>query len=536
MKVFCIENQSSDCYAILSIAISMQCRMTDTTLVLYCSDYTYQFVKDFYDFTIKIEHIKPEKEPKPTNFLINLIHAIKAIHAGGDDAFYINNEYFIINDVNHMINDESTSEVITIKRNVIHDNIGVEYPMAAVLFKKGNKAITWLEKYYEKHREKLNDAEKIYDELCEIDTKSMNDEELKDISEKKTQAILSSSIIARNLMPLMVSDDDSPVSDFFDGNNIVDMSNFFAKEDSSWKLNDFEVDKDISISRNGVKCCISGISPEHSLKNNQFKPQIMYLWERIQQIVTFNDIRLSLCQCITNKTYANRIVLRLPKKDLLGNWNRKNLPLFSKALLQIIIKTNYFNAIAEATNDYFNAPFTVLYDYKDESLLKPEMMNRYSLIALLNYNTELLTTLKDKYVYCGIYNPMISLLEEIQPVSDKTKEMFHFTDDNVKLYNSADDYQEYLDELKNYKHSFITDTTCKSHIVDCLALGVVPMIEDGCRILEIEDLLEEGTYEEKSDKCIKYFKDNLTAQSLGKRIINALMEYIQPIPVAKTKE
>ena len=300
-------------------------------------------------------------------------------------------------------------------------------------------------------------------------------------------------------------------------------------------MQDFTVDDDIKIARNGTKCCISGTSPDNLSLDSQHRAPIMQLWKSISQIVYFNDIRLTICQSLTNKAGANRIILGLPKKDLIGNWGRNDMPMFTKALLNTIIQIPYLNALPEATNDYYIAPYSVIYDYKDESLVKPELINRIGFVILLNYNTKLLSILEGNYVYCGLYNPMINILETQEPVKERTQDMFNFTDDKIEFYSTNEKYMEYINELKNFKTSFITDKTCKSHIVDCLALGVVPVIDNNCTILEIEDLLEDASFENKSKKCVDYFKNNLTAKAIGKRIISSLMQYKQETPKAMTR-
>ena len=537
MKYFCIENQLSDKHSILSVAVSMELCMNDANLIIYCSDSTYEFVKNFYDFTLNIEHRSVKKELNPFNFIENIIYAIKDIHQGGDEAFFINNECVIMNNLNNLLKDDFTSEVITIKRNIDHENKIVKYPVIAILFRIGNKAVNWLEEYYQTNETIIKNAEEQHNSLSNVDIENMTDEDCKELSLQKTAAMGPLSVVVKEMMYNMVMDKNSPVEEFFDGNTLLDISNFFSKE-NAWKLNDFKVDEaDMKITRNGVKCCICGISPNCMLMDNDYKNHIMFLWSKIQQIIFFNDIRLIIPLNLNDKSIANRIAFGLPKSSLIGNWSRKNTPSFSRAFLHIVLASGYFNAITEKTDDYYIGPFSILYDYKDESLIKPDMKLTNSYVALFNYNNEVLSLLEGKYVYCGLYNPMINLLEKWEklPAKEKTKDTFHFTDDKLDVYNDSNKYNEYLDELDKHKNSFITDTTCKSHIVDCLALGVVPIIDDECKILEIEDLLNGDDPLEISENCVKYFKDNLTAKALGKRIINAMLAYKQPLPVAVEK-
>ena len=65
-----------------------------------------------------------------------------------------------------------------------------------------------------------------------------------------------------------------------------------------------------------------------------------------------------------------------------------------------------------------------------------------------------------------------------------------------------------------YKYSFITDDTCKCHIVDCLRLGVVPVIDENCRVLEIEDVVS-GEEEWKEDHI--HYTKKAKATNIGNR-------------------
>ena len=67
MKYFCIENQENDKHSILGLAISFQIFMQDATLCIMCSDKTYEYIKNFYDFTFNIRNKQGAVWPSHTN-------------------------------------------------------------------------------------------------------------------------------------------------------------------------------------------------------------------------------------------------------------------------------------------------------------------------------------------------------------------------------------------------------------------------------------------------------------------------------------
>ena len=522
MKYFCIENQENDKHSILGLAISFQIFMQDATLCIMCSDKTYEYIKNFYDFTFNIERISiSEKGLHPTKLIENIIKCVEKIHSSDNDAFYLSNSVIIINSLTELENNNYKSPIVSLVRDVFTSTKNVKYPMPFLYFNKENTSIITekLKKYCKDNEDSLKICYDEHMKLEEIDISEMNDEELHDLGSKKSVALAPCSGIIQSMISSLVEEDDSIITEFFEPERYIDITQFFAGS-TSWKLNDFKVSDDLKIVRNSKKCLFTSLCIDHKSLPAPLQSPALQCWNSVEAIACFNDPRIHIVQNITNKLFANRFLITGPKKDLLGNWDRSDMPSFAKTMYQLILTNNYLNFNQYITPDYFRTGFSLLYDYKDSSLFKGDMFHgRKTVAMLLNYDNAVLETLKDKCIYCGLYTPYSLLLEKCEIVEERNKLTYHFTDNSV--YDTEESYLEYLDELKHYDKSFITNSTPKSHVVDCLGLGVIPIIDENCRLLEIEDI--------KGDRAdyIEYFKNNLTIKALGKRIIKVHMEYVQ---------
>ena len=248
---------------------------------------------------------------------------------------------------------------------------------------------------------------------------------------------------------------------------------------------------------------------------------------------SINDSRYVYIQNLHFALSVNRIVIFGPKKDLIGDWGRNNTTNFDLYLSQLVVKDKHLNYKREVTDNYYRAGHVLLYDYHNNSLVRGDMLKgSLKVAALFNYNNKVLDELKDNYIYIGLYTPWITILEHTINELNREKDTYHFTD--LEVYSSEENYMNYIKELSNYKYSFITDDTCKCHVVDCLKLGVVPVIDDDCRLLEIEDIIsDEDNWEEKSKKCQDYFSQNLTVRNISSRFCKALFDYTPPVVVKK---
>lgn len=525
MKYFCVESQPNDRYSILGVAISLNIFMPDATLCLVCSDGTLEYVLGFYDFQLNIEKIKLENDLSPAMLIKNVRDCVKSIHDDGQDAFYLSNSIVIINSLQELQTKDYTSPIVCLKRDVNMKSDDALYPMAFVLYRRteNNECFNRLTKYYEAHEQVLNSCHEEHMKLNDINLEGLSEDEINSIRDRKTAAIGPISKVAQGLLNTLVNEDDSILTEFFEPERYIDVAQLFAFE-NSWKLSEFKVDSDTHIVRNNVKClftttCIDPMSVPPTLRGI-----IMEVWSKIEAIVCFNDPRIHIVQNITNRIFGHRFVISGPKANLFGQWKREDVPSLEKTIVQIIIKSNYINYNQHITNDYYRTGFSLVYDYKDNSLFKGDMFqSRKTVAMLLNYDTKVLSDLEGKYIYCGLYTPYGLLLERENKELPETRngEIYHFTDDKLSVYDTEEAYVEYIKSLKNYSKSFITDKTPKSHVVDCLGLGVVPVIDENCRLLEIEDI------EGDANAYLDYFNNNLTIDALSRRLIKAHMEYVQ---------
>lgn len=524
MRYLCVEGQPNDKYPILGVAISLHLFMPGSHISLCCSNETYDYVTGFYDFNLSINRVCSDARLSPGSFISNLIACCSEIHSEGEDVMYISNSMILINSLKELVDKEYSSPVVCVKRDVDLRLDDAKYPLGLVLFRNVPECLTAFRDYCEKNIQVMSSCDEEHDALLETSVEGMSDADLNELRVKKSHTIAPISKIVQGLMSHVVGLENSPVTEFFEAERYVDLSQFFAAE-GSWKLGDFKVDEDRHIVKNNIKCVAATVCIDPNSLPPTLRRPAMQCWNSVEAIACFNDPRLSIIHNITNRLCGHRFVISGPKPGLFGQWSRREVPSLEKEIVQVLFKSNYLNYNQHITNDYYRTAFSMLYDYKDTSLFKGDMFSgRKTVAMLLNYNNKVLSELGDRAIYCGLYTPYVLLLErELRDLpQERNGKTFAFTDDKLSVYESEDAYVAYIKDLKNYTHSFITDSTPKSHVVDCLGLGVVPIIDEDCRLLEIEDV------EPTSDACIQYFNANLTAEALGKRIIRAHMEYIQP--------
>ena len=525
MKYFCIESQSIDKYSILGLAISLNIFMPNAHLCLLCSDETYKYVNDFYDFKITIEKLDIECELAPARLIKNIVDCVKLIHESEHDAFYLSNNVIIINSLKELEDQEYNSPIVALKRDVDMKSEDAKYPMSFMLFRysQNNTSLDRVLEYYNKHEQVLTSSHEQHLSLKDVDLEGKTDEEIICVRDHRTAALMPISKVAQSFVSTLVNEEDSVITDFFKGDRYIDVAQFYGLE-NKWYLNDFKVDEDQHIVRNDTKCLFTTTCIDPNTLPVSIREPAMRVWAQIEAIACFNDPRIYLAQNITNRLFGHRVVITGPKADLFGNWSRKAVPDLEKTIVQMIIKNEYLNYNQHCTNDYYRTGYSLIYDYKDESLFKGDMFSsRKSVAMLLNYNNTVLEQLNDRYIYIGLYTPYCLLVEResAELPAERNGETYHFTDDKLSVYDTEDSYVEYIKELKHYSKSFITDKTPKSHVVDCLGLGVIPVIDENCRLLEIEDI------EGDTQAYLDYFKENLSIDGLSRRFIKAHMEYVQ---------
>lgn len=525
MKYFFIESQANDRYSMLGLAISFNIFMPESTICLLCSDDTYNYITDFYDFKVNIEHLELETELSPANLIKNMVACAVKIQEEDHDAMYLSNSIVMINSLVELEDKSYSSPIVCLKRDVDMKSEDAKYPMALALFRrtKDNAGVKRLSEYYSEHEEVLSSSNKKFQELSEINLVDMSEEEINDVRDQRTAALSPISKIAQGLLSTLVNEENSVITEFFEPERYIDIAQFFAY-DTAWKLNDFKVEDGKHIVRNNVKSLFTTTCVDPNSLPQALRGPAMEAWSKIEAIVCFNDPRIHIVQNITNRLFGHRFVISGPKANLFGQWSREATPSLEKTIVQIIIKNKYLNYNQHCTNDYYRTGFSIVYDYKDNALFKGDMFqSRKTVAMLLNYDNKVLADIGDKGVYCGLYTPYCLLLErESEELPDERNgKTYQFTDEKLSMYQSEDAYVEYLNDLKHYSKSFITDKTPKSHVVDCLGLGIIPVIDDDCRLLEIEDINgDSGAY-------LEYFRNNLTIDALSRRFIKAHMEYVQ---------
>ena len=530
---FAVEMQNRDRAGLLALTLSMHLTMKGSKLLLACSESTFNYVTGFYKFDLEITHYNIDAAMCiPTKSLKNLRDAMVHVHETHDKAVYISPLNYVIKDLSEIIDESSNKGIVCVKRDVNLGDDSAHYPLTLLVLNKDDKVLSAINDYLVDNEETLSSAQEKLDEIGLPDDDS-TPEEKKRIDDERSVALKPVSHMSQNFVSKLASIED--LVSHFEGSIYMDMFNFFAA-DKGWKMNEIGVGDDVKLSRNGGYIHIVASSPDVRSIPVTLLRHAVPLLENIETVSCFNDPRLHMVQNINLSLSANRIVVYGPKEDLIGDWSRNSTPNFSLYLVQLVSRTPYINYRQHSTPDYYRTGFSVLYDHGSSSLIKGDMFSGQLEVALLfNYDSKVLSDLKGKYAYVGIYTPYILILEAFDKEKEKVNDTFVF-DNDIEIHNNEQKYMAYLEDLSTYRFSKISDNTNKAHVVDCMKLGVVPIVDEGCTLLEIGDLVSgEESFEVKSEKCKKYFSDNLTVKVMGTKLVNALVEY-QPLPPQPKKK
>lgn len=524
---FTVESQSSDKEKILALVLSMHICMKGSNLTIGCTKKTFDYVTSFYKVDINLKHIEiADEDANPMNLFVNFRNVISDVHLENDKAVYIAPIVYVINDLSKVVDDTSNKGIVVIKRDCELVEEAGNYPLIFAVFNKDNITMEAIDKYIEDNMDLCVNTK---NKLLEIGypTDSMDSEECKKIRNMRSELYVPISAMAQNFILVMLKQNDL-VSLITDG-IFMDMFNFYAME-KPWQLKDIAGNDDAKICRNNTPIYLVAPAPDPRRIPNNIIQHAITLCQNIDNITNINDRRYLFIQNLHFILAVNRIVIFGPKKDLLGDWKRDNVPSFDTYMVQLVAKSKYLNYKRDVSDDYYSVGHVGLYDYPNNSLIRGDILQgQLKVMTLFNYNNKVLDELKDNYIYVGLYTPYILMLEHYIIENEKEKDTYYFTD--TEVYSSEKNYIEYLNELSMYKYSFITDDTCKCHIVDCLRLGVVPVIDENCRVLEIEDVVSgEEEWKEKSKKCMDYFSQNLTAENVSLRFCKALFDFIPPGP------
>ena len=526
---FTVESQPSDKGGILALVMSMHISMKNSNLTIGCSKKTFDYITDFYKVDVNLKHFEiADENISPVDLFNNMKQVISDVHKENDKAVYIAPIVYTINNLSKVVDKVSNEGMVVIERDCDILSEAGNYPLVLVVFNNDKKTNDAMDAYIQNNMKLCADTKEKLNEIGKP-TSSMSSEENDKIGKMRSELFKPISLMAQNFI-LEMKKHDNLVTFIKDG-IFMDMFNFFAGK-NPWQLNEIGVDGDgdVKICRKNSAIYLVAPSPDPRTLPNSIIRQAVGLLENIDNIVAVNDLRYTYIQNLHFKLTANRIVIFGPKKDLLGDWSRKNVPDFDIYMAQLVSRSNYINYKRYASDDYYRTGHIGLYDYHNNSLIRGDMLQgSLKKIALFNYNSKVLDELKGNYYYVGLYTPYILILENYALDNEKEKETYHFTD--IEVYSSEENYMKYLDDLSKYKYSFITDETSKCHIVDCLKLGVVPVIDENCQVLEIEDIIsDDDEWEDKSKKCQKYFEENLTVENISNRFCKMLFDYIPPGP------
>jgi hypothetical protein len=311
------------------------------------------------------------------------------------------------------------------------------------------------------------------------------------------------------------------ICEFFDENNFMCTTNFFAV-DKSWKVSEIDTS---TLSRKDVNIELLRIGIE-SLLHPRLSPIIKVL---IESIATYNKCYSFLFSLKFNK---NVIGIRMPPLTGLAHWDRTNKNKAMRNLLNLLCELPYFTP--EQTNTFYSANGTILYDAMNTEYIIPDLINAPS-IDFIGFADSLLNTLnkfskETKINFLGYLPEHYDLLNEEKEITrDIVREGAL---DNAFLPSTASDeeYKGILRQLRGVKYLYVhTDTR---FIAEALALGVVPVIDDMSvsKLLGLTEGIHYETknvkiseYAEASKACIDYFDKNCSNEEMMKKLVRHIL-------------
>lgn len=522
---YCIVEEKDDKQNILGLLLSIELYDSQSTCVIFCSEKTKNFILNFpKSIDLKLDFILTEI-PENGNILLFIQNLIKAItyttKTYGSCIFLL---YTLI-----------MTNKLCIPKKIVKQGFGFLKKTHVLHKKEFDYQLYSLEIIYindlefiDYFKNQFNTALQCNDILEENITDSKDDEDKKKIiGETFSHA-------PYNLVK------DHNITMFLEKYTSVGTESFHGY-DKNIKFD--QISKDLY--HNKYPICF--------FKLNLAVPNegILNLNKRLLSIIAKkNQIYMS----IINIKHSNKLLeFVIPNKSSIGIWNRENdFPGLFEIVNMITEKhPNYINKI-ELFVDYFSLSNFILTDKPSHYWLHNNI--RFGTkINICNYDSSLLEALNDSkfpltssflFYYPHSLKSILSFLDshDSQLKENKRTQMsccvetdmknckFNITcdlDENKSMTNM--DYNELLKQLASYNFCNIKKMDM-SLIATCLALGVVPIINENETVLDlvknqhyVNNVTEAGDeWEKLSEHCKDYYNKNMTIDALVDKLINQI--------------
>ncbi len=84
---------------------------------------------------------------------------------------------------------------------------------------------------------------------------------------------------------------------------------------------------------------------------------------------------------------------------------------------------------------------------------------------------------------------------------------------------AADDYPHFLENLRRHRYARFTIESDKSMAAECAYLGVVPMLDEGVSLIDL-DRLSASSWSEQCAEVINYYNTQLTIDTMRRKLLN----------------
>lgn len=481
-----VQEHSDDGPKLLSLILSLFLADHGSTIVVYCNDHTRNFIVNYTDPGAIIEFTIVDDQFTLENYAKRWLNALQDNIDRQRPIVFCHQMLVFCAPV--VISDEIKAQGIGFVKK--HLSVAVSHKRSLysfdVLYISSQAALDKIRNHYECGSTLFVDGKTEWSD-----------------SEKKTL------IECWADLPLRFADYDDGtvcVSEYIDGRGYLGTENFFAFEDA-WKMSELNYDGD-TLMHGEDTIFVTNI------RFDTLEKTVQELNKRLLNMVVQTNRRLMPIYNIKfSKDGAQQI--GIPKPGGLLHWKRSADSWFYNFVDELCCDGIFKKVEVEA--DYFICNNRVLLDFPGTKWINNSVSKAFSVLYFA-YDEDLLSAIPDigpDFVFGG-YVPRNRTLLESTDMVDRDEDVIIIPRRDVI---AADDYPHFLENLRRHRYARFTIESDKSMAAECAYLGVVPMLDEGVSLIDL-DRLSASSWSEQSAEVINYYNTQLTIDTMRRKLLN----------------
>jgi len=513
MYFLILQKNKNDYYNILTLLLSLKKTYENLNIIIACEKELKELIELYsYEISREIEFINIEiscEKSLDIQYIINFINISKQLLSKYNELIYLKND--MISKEPLIIKHEIKKQEIGFIKTKITNHSNEEYI-------KYNFDVLYISntKYIDSIIEIFNDTTSLFKE------KEINEQE----DEKKYKEEINKIKRIFIRLPYLLSLKDK-LEYFLSEYTILELSYFFAYS-NSWKL-DLLNKKDFNYNNNVINFVNIPLNVNSHPLIKKTSNVLLEMFINTSYIYSF------LLNIKLNKG-KNILIKPVPEYGI-AHWNRKKTSKIYN-LTELIQKNSDF-IISKYDNNfnYFVYSCCVLYDSEKTIYLTNDIL-KYKKVLLFNYSNELLDELKKSkidYRFITYMCPYPEILDDYSKDLILKDEEFmerenNIFKDEIGEFKNEQEYKDYLKEISEYKFLLITDkcNDIQSRLLECIALGIIPIINNQLKIFELEENKhyiteinnnQEIDYTQIHKNCINIYNQSFTPERIHDKIL-----------------